>query len=664
MGLTTVASQQVIVHPLISFGKNQVMVEGKMGAIDVILNGKAPSYPVIVTITLSGSADESDYDIQTQELTIESGTRASLMIDIVQDNIIEGNETIIVSLNEGNTGNNADHVITIVETNVAPSITLNSLQNAQVRQLITPGDGLVTVQANVVDINDDNVSTLWLYDGALNIKEIDKYTILLDPSELDAGLYPISVKATDDGDGQLSTTQTLYLEVQNILAELTDADSDGDLIPDNEEGYGDSDQDGIPDYQDAIAECNVMPQQVLTQDAFLVEGEQGVCLRKGNTLAAGETGGVQLTDNDLENSIGMDEGFSVVGGIIDYIATGLPQAGQNYRIVLPQIQPIPAGALYRKYSERFGWGVYFEDAKNQLHSAPGESGYCPSSVSDHWSAGLTAGHWCVRLTIEDGGLNDNDGMANGTIVDPGGVSVVLTDNTKPVAQGDTARVKRNASIVIDVLANDVYADGDILSVGVATATYGDVTITADNQLSYQSKADFIGQDTLVYTLSDGNGGSDSGTVSITVYVNEVPIALGDSANTKESIAITIDVLGNDSDVDGDSLTVVSATVDKGSVLINDDTTLTYTPNNGFSGLATISYTIDDGQGGQASAQVAVDVEAYERVTVTNQSKGGSIGLMIFALTGLVLYRFGRPRKVSKKRLIQRDLAAATEPLVQ
>jgi hypothetical protein len=437
------------------------------------------------------------------------------------------------------------------------------------------------------------------------------------------------------------------------LVMLTDTDSDGDLIPDSQEGYKDSDRDGIPDHLDAIGECNVIPQQVSTQNSFLVEGELGACLRKGNTLAGGETGGVQLSDNDIENSVGMDDQFTSVGGIFDYIVTGLPQAGQNYQLVIPQRQPIPLRAVYRKYSVRFGWEAFVEDANNQLHSAPGEAGYCPPPADEQWSLGLTEGYWCVRLTIKDGGPNDNDGIANTTIVDPGGVSVLLTENTMPVAQADTVRVKRNASLVIDVLANDVDEDGDMLSIGVATATFGEVTLTADNQLNYQSKAGFIGLDTLVYTLSDGNGGSDSGTVSISVYANEAPVAIDDSANTDDRSAIIISVLENDSDTDGDSLTIVSATVDEGGVTINDDATLTYSPDNGFDGTATIFYTIDDGQGEQAIAKVLVTVNANQNGTVNadqnvtdnKESKGGSMGLMIISLIGAMLYRMRRKKNI-------------------
>jgi hypothetical protein len=651
-GLTTVASQQVIVNPLISLGKNQMIVEGKTATVSVILNGEAPSYPLTTMLNITGNANDDDYVIASNQVTITSGTQVDVSIDIIQDNVLEGDETLTLSLGAGNTGSNASHVITIVERNVAPAVTLMSTQNNEARQVVTAAGGLVTVQATVTDANDDNVTRLWSYDNALNVSAIDDNTITLDPSELDIGVYPFTLTATDAGEGNLSTTTSIYVAVVESLAELSDADTDGDRIPDNEEGYSDADQDGIPDFQDAIDVCNVMPEQVATQNAFLIEGEPGVCLRKGNTLAAGETGGLELTTSDLENSIGADDAAVFVGGIFDYIATGLPEAGQSYQIVLPQLAPVPAGAVYRKYSENMGWGTFVENANNQLHSTAGTLGYCPPPASVLWTSGLTEGHWCVQLTLEDGGPNDNDGVANGTIVDPGGVSVLLTSNTMPVAVADAVSVKRNQSIVIDVLANDTDADQDSLSIGVATATFGTVTITADKQLHYQSADDFIGQDTIIYSLSDGNGGTDSSTVTVTVYANNAPIALDDQANTSDRTAITIDVLANDSDVDGDSLTVTSAVVDNGQVSINGDNTLTYKADNGFEGSALITYTIDDGQGEQASAQVTVTVKAVQVVTVKNKSKSGSMGTILIILAGFALYRSRSQHKLGMRRLVK------------
>ena len=82
----------------------------------------------------------------------------------------------------------------------------------------------------------------------------------------------------------------------------------------------------------------------------------------------------------------------------------------------------------------------------------------------------------------------------------------------------------------------------------------------------------------------------------------------DTAATTPDVAVTIDVLANDTDVDGDSLSVLSVTQgQQGSVVINADQTVTYTPVAGFLGSDSFSYTIDDGNGGQDTALVQVTV---------------------------------------------------------
>ncbi|MCK4737205.1 MAG: hypothetical protein KAT10_01490, partial [Sulfurimonas sp.] len=58
---------------------------------------------------------------------------------------------------------------------------------------------------------------------------------------------------------------------------------------------------------------------------------------------------------------------------------------------------------------------------NAVHSAASTAGACPAPGSDTYSVGLTAGHDCIQLTIQDGGPNDADGLANAEVKDPGGV---------------------------------------------------------------------------------------------------------------------------------------------------------------------------------------------------------------------------------------------------
>ncbi len=165
-------------------------------------------------------------------------------------------------------------------------------------------------------------------------------------------------------------------------------------------------------------------------------------------------------------------------------------------------------------------------------------------------------------------------------------------------------------MTIAVLANDSAAPGLGLTIESAQAGTGQVVINPDNTLTYEPAPDFNGTNTITYTVNDGHGGTATATVSVTVApVNDPPLGADDTAATNEDEPVTIAVLGNDSDIDGDKLTVTAASTQTGSVVINPDGTLTYKPAPDFSGTGTIVYTIDDGNGGTDSATVTVAVGA-------------------------------------------------------
>jgi hypothetical protein len=105
-------------------------------------------------------------------------------------------------------------------------------------------------------------------------------------------------------------------------------------------------------------------------------------------------------------------------------------------------------------------------------------------------------------------------------------------------------------------------------------------------------------------------------VTVTVVaVNDAPVATNDIATTNTDTAVTMNPLANDTDVDGDTLTVTTATAINGAVIINADYSLTYTPNTDFNGNDSINYDITDGNGGSASAIVTVTVVAVSDAPV-------------------------------------------------
>jgi VCBS repeat-containing protein len=185
-------------------------------------------------------------------------------------------------------------------------------------------------------------------------------------------------------------------------------------------------------------------------------------------------------------------------------------------------------------------------------------------------------------------------------------------NDAPLAADDTVGTDEDTPVTVDVLPNDSDPEGDILSVTAVTqGTNGSVAIDpVSGNPVYTPNPDFNGTDTFTYTVDDGNGGTDTATVTVTVgAVNDAPVATDDAIDTDEDVAITVDVLPNDNDPDGDTLTITAVTQgENGTVAIDPISgNPVYTPDENFNGTDIFTYTIDDGNGGTDTATVTVTV---------------------------------------------------------
>ena len=212
-------------------------------------------------------------------------------------------------------------------------------------------------------------------------------------------------------------------------------------------------------------------------------------------------------------------------------------------------------------------------------------------------------------TVSDG----NGGTDTGTVA-----ITVTPENDAPVAVDDALTVAEGATATGNVLDNDTDADGDTLTASVLTApSNGSLTLNGDGSFSYTHDGSQTTTDAFSYTVSDGNGGTDTGAVNITIHTGNAPSAADDAASTDEdSAVVTGNVLANDSDLDGDSLSVLAVDTSGtlGLVSDNGDGTFTYDPNGQFESLGagdsaadTYDYTISDGNGGTASATVTVTI---------------------------------------------------------
>jgi hypothetical protein len=211
---------------------------------------------------------------------------------------------------------------------------------------------------------------------------------------------------------------------------------------------------------------------------------------------------------------------------------------------------------------------------------------------------------------------------------PATVTINITRPTgQPVGVDDALTTARDTLIVADVDANDTNGGapgGNLRQTATALTVrrvpaHGTVRTlnvpnpdgTANRHIEYTPGPGFVGVDTFTYTIADTLFTSNVATVTVTVTgppANNPPVAANDSASTAFQTPVTIGVLANDTDADGNLLSVtgVSALVG-GTAVVNGSETVTYTPAAGFSGAGSFSYAISDGSGGTASAGVIVAV---------------------------------------------------------
>ncbi|WP_337252713.1 Ig-like domain-containing protein, partial [Moellerella wisconsensis] len=203
----------------------------------------------------------------------------------------------------------------------------------------------------------------------------------------------------------------------------------------------------------------------------------------------------------------------------------------------------------------------------------------------------------------------------GNISEPATVTVHISAN--PDAQDDGASTQENTPVAIDVLGNDSDKDGDLDPTSVTVVTppsQGKVVIDPiTGKATYTPNPGAHGEDTFTYTVKD-KAGNISQPATVTVHISANPDAQDDGASTQENTPVAIDVLGNDSDKDGDldptSVTVVTPP-SQGKVVIDPITgKATYTPNPGAHGEDTFTYTVKDKAGNISQpATVTVHISA-------------------------------------------------------
>ncbi len=218
-----------------------------------------------------------------------------------------------------------------------------------------------------------------------------------------------------------------------------------------------------------------------------------------------------------------------------------------------------------------------------------------------------------------------------TATDPGGLSdsdpavfTVNAINDAPVVSDIPDQTINEGESFLSIALDDYVSDVDNSDAEITWTYSGNselqVTISGDHVATIAvPNEDWFGSETITFTATDPGDSSDSDAATFTVVnVNDAPVAVNDTVTTDEDTPLTVHVLNNDSDIDGDALIVESVTAPaNGTVEISGDTTVVYTPSADWSGSDSFDYTISDGNGGTSTATVYVTVQAVNDAPVVS-----------------------------------------------
>ncbi|ELA9213112.1 tandem-95 repeat protein [Vibrio parahaemolyticus] len=612
-------------------------VSGNSNVLVSIENGIATITPTAdwngsETLTFTATDPSNESISQTVNFTVAP------VVDIKADstNVVEDTPTIINVLGN-DTFEGADKVVSLDAENSPKNGTV--IVNSDGTVTYTPDDNYVgedaftyivtsggvsestTVEVNVTSVNDapvakNDISTTQ-EDTAVTIDVLSNDTdVDGDKLSIQSATVPEAQGKVEIVDGKLVFTPA---ENFNGDAEITYTVTDGQLTDEAKVTVTVNPVNDAPTIkvdavesitEDAVSTDTVVatlevadtdtPEDQLT--VSLENNSNGYFVLVGNEVKLTQAG-VDAVNNDELNLKDLTISASVLDGVN-------PTANDSDSLVVNRVNDAPTvenAIADQVLSEDFAsYTIDLNDAFKDSDSALNFSVSGNSNVLVSIENGIAT----ISPTADWNGLE----TLTFTATDPSGESVSQTVNftVAPVADivADKATVVEDTPTIIKVLGNDTFeGDGKVVSLDTNNGpANGTVSINPDGSVTYTPNDNYVGKDTFTYIVTSG-GVSESTTVEVNVTpVNDAPVAKDDIATTQEDTAVTIDVLPNDTDVDGDKLSIESASVPKeqGTVEVVNGK-LVFTPTENFNGDAEIIYTVTDGAlTDQATVKVTVN----------------------------------------------------------
>ncbi len=606
-------------------GELTFSVSGNSNIQVAIVNGIATITPTAdwngsETLTFTATDPSGESVSQTVNFTVAP------VVDIEADstNVVEDTPTIINVLGN-DTFEGKDKVVSLDAENGPKNGTV--IVNNDGTVTYTPNDNYVgkdtftyivtsggvsestTVEVNVTPVNDAPVAK----DDIATTQEDTAVTIDVLPNDTDADGDKLSIESAsvpkEQGTVEVVNGKLVFTPAENFNgdAEITYTVTDGQLTDEAKVTVTVNPVNDAPtikvDAVEGITENAVSTDTVVAtltvRDTDTPEDQLTVSLKNNSNgyfvLVGNEVkltqAGVDAVNNDELNLKDLTISASVSDGVN-------PTANDSDSLIVNRVNDAPTvenAIADQELSEDFA--TYTIDLNDAFKDSDSALNFSVSGNSN------------VLVSIENGiatisptaDWNGSETLTF-TATDPSGESISQTVNftVAPVADivADKATVVEDTPTIIKVLGNDTFEDdGKVVSLDINNGpANGTVSVNPDGSVTYTPNDNYVGKDTFTYVVTSG-GVSESTTVEVNVTpVNDAPVAKDDIATTQEDTAVTIDVLPNDSDVDGDKLSIQSASVPEaqGKVEIVDGK-LVFTPAENFNGHAEIIYTVTDGE---------------------------------------------------------------------
>ncbi|MGL1660877.1 tandem-95 repeat protein [Vibrio parahaemolyticus] len=563
-------------------------------------------------LVVSGSANLDILPIndapnaENDAITTEEDTAVTIDV-LVNDSDVEGDALSIQSASVPK----EQGTVEVVDGKLVFTPAENFNGEATISYIVTDGDltDEAKVSVTVTPVNDSPVAV----DDTTSIQEDTAVTIDVLTNDTDVDGDKLSIESAsvpkEQGTVEVVNGKLVFTPAENFNgdAEITYTVTDGQLTDEAKVTVTVNPVDDAPtikvDAVESITEDAVNTDTVVAaltvRDTDMQEDQLAVSLENNSNgyfvLVGNEVkltqAGVDAVNNDELNLKDLAISASVSDGVN-------PTASDSDSLIVNRVNDAPTvenAIADQELSEDFAsYTIDLNDAFKDSDSALNFS---------------VSGNSNVLVSIENGiatisptaDWNGSETLTF-TATDPSGESISQTVNftVAPVADivADKATVVEDTSTVIKVLGNDTFeGDGKVVSLDTNNGpANGTVSVNPDGSVTYTPNDNYHGTDSFTYIVTSG-GVSESTTVSVDVTpVNDAPVAKDDIATTREDTAVTIDVLPNDSDVDGDKLSIESASVPKeqGTVEVVNGK-LVFTPAENFNGDAEITYTVTDGQ---------------------------------------------------------------------